>query len=97
MDKLKKIIDRCNGYFLLQTNLHKSNCQTVQAYLQDLKDQDEYYFNKVSNDVINKMIENDSVIHIQLYPDANHISYTLFHYDLDNLIDIVYNVLFGGK
>lgn len=97
MDKLKKIIDRCKGRFLLETNLHKDNYQTVQEYLQELEFVNEDIFNEISKDVIKKMIENDSVLHIHFYPNTPVGFYCLYHYDLDKLIDEAYDILFRDK
>ena len=45
----------------------------------------------IESDVLNKMIETNTMIELQFYPDTPIGFYKIYHYDLEQAIDIALN------
>lgn len=83
MEKLKELTQLCKAGILIEINEHKSYYQSVETYLgENIRDLEE-----TKDEVICKMIDTDTTIKLNFYPDSPRGHYTLYHYDLDLILD----------
>jgi hypothetical protein len=87
MEKLKKILNACKASVSIDVNNHRCFYQTVEEYLIEAKA-------KVEPQILNKMIEKNTIIEIQAYPDTPVGSYTVYHYDIDSAINDMLTLIF---
>ena len=81
MTKLEQLKDLCKYGFTLSINNHKVYRESVEECLEG-----EEWLDKES-DTVKKMIELDTIIHMVVFPNNPVGSYSLFHYDLDKILD----------
>ena len=62
---------------------HRNYLESVEEYFNNLPEA----FKDVEPEVLAKMIEMDTVIDLQFYPDTPIGSYSILHYDLDLALD----------
>lgn len=84
MDKLKKLLSKCKCSVCLEVNKHRDYYQTVEDYLSDMECGGPI---DVDQEVRDKMIELDTVVEVQFYPDTPIGFYNILHYDLDTALD----------
>lgn len=82
MDKLNKILSAIKVSFHLTVNPHRDYYETVDRYLENNDLMDE-----VSNSIIDKMKELNTIIEIIIYPETPVGSYVIYHYDIDKAFD----------
>jgi hypothetical protein len=85
-EKLAKLLARCKCGVYLTVNEHRDYYETAETRL------DEHYAHyecppEFAPEVRAKMIETDTIIDLQFYPDTPIGSYQLLHYDLDAALD----------
>jgi hypothetical protein len=90
MDKLKLLLSKCKCAVHLTVNQHRGYYMTAESYIDDditailLSSEsplDEYLEHR------DKMIETDTIIELQFYPDTPVGSYLIYHYDIEMAID----------
>lgn len=92
MQKLQKLIDYCRGEISLSINSHKGEYLSVEDYLNTLIELD--IVDPLEDLVYSKeMIEKDTIIELQFYPDTSIGSYTIIHYDLEEAVDKALEIL----
>jgi hypothetical protein len=85
MDKFKEILSRCKCGVFLVVNEHRNYHQAAKKRLEELDclecppDLAPY--------VRKKMIELNTIVDLQFYPDTPVGSYSVYHYDLDAALD----------
>ena len=89
MEKLKKLMELCKASVSLEINHHKDCYQDVMDYLNSRFFDDE----DLDDDTRRKMIELDTIIKLQFYPNTPIGSYCIFHYDLDVALDAALKIL----
>lgn len=85
MNNLKKLLSLCKCGVFLTVNEHRDYYISAVERLEDLAGMEcppEY-----SDDVKQKMIESDTIIELQFYPDTPIGSYTILHHDIDAALD----------
>jgi hypothetical protein len=85
MDKLKELLARCKCGVFLTVNEHRDYYETATERLDELASMEcppEY-----TDDVRQKMIETDTIIELQFYPNTPIGSYRVVHHDLDAALD----------
>lgn len=87
MNKLSQIVALCKCSVAVHINSHTDNYQPLNKYLSDyaLLNPDE--FMDISDDVLSKMVELNTIVEIYAYPDTPVGSYHVMHYDLDLAMD----------
>lgn len=85
MDKLKEILRICKCGVFLVINEHRDYYQSVEEKLEELKCLE--CPPDIPDNVRDEMIERDTVIDLQVYPDTPIGSYSVYHYDLDKAMD----------
>lgn len=85
MDKLAALLARCKCGVYLTVNEHRDGYESAETAL----DRFATYScpPRYSDEVRAKMIETDTIIELQFYPDTPIGSYSLLHYDLDAVLD----------
>jgi hypothetical protein len=90
MDKVQELISLCKNSIGIHVNEHRDFYESVDEYLK--KDVD-----KIPADILNEMIQMDTVIYIHVYP-RNAISFfSVYHYDLESALDIILNSIKNDK
>ena len=84
-EKLKKIFARCKCGVYLIVNQHRDYYQTAEQKLKELDLLDAT--DEIDPEVRRIMIETNTVVDLQFYPDNPIGSYSIYHYDIDAAID----------
>lgn len=85
MKKIKELQSLCNCSVSVIINQHKDYYDSVEHYFKDNED------DEIESDVMQKMIDSDTVIWVQAYPNTPNGFYSVYHYDLDMALDLVLN------
>lgn len=86
MEKLKQILSIAKCSVSLTVNNHRDYYENV---IEHLKNEE----TEIDVNILNKMIELDTIIHLQIYPNTPIGSYSVYHYDLDTCISIALDLL----
>lgn len=78
---INTLIEKSLGGLVITINGHKSVYETVEKYLDMARDYD------IKLEVYKKMIELDTIIEIQFYPDTPIGFYKIYHYDFNLAIE----------
>ena len=80
MDKLEALCRLCKCGVYVSINEHRDYYQSVERYLDETfkREADE-----ITESVYDRIIIEDTLIHIQFYPDTPSGFYRVFHYDLE--------------
>lgn len=84
---LPELIRLCKASVTIEANDHRSCYQTVAEFM---KDEDGA---EVEPDVLQKMIDTDTVIRLQFYPLTPIGFYVIYHYDAEQAIQKALNIL----
>jgi hypothetical protein len=93
MDKLKELLIICKASVSIQVNNHKDYYQTVADYIEDQSQLDEGLLKDIGEENYAKMVETDTIVEIQAYPDTPVGSYLIYHYNIDMAIDQMLNII----
>jgi|GEM_PF-2417089 len=85
--RLPELISRCKASVTLEANDHKSCYQTVQQFMEDEEGAE------VDSDVLQKMIDADTVIRLQFYPLTPIGFYVIYHYDVEQAVEQALSIL----
>lgn len=94
MSQLNKIIERCKCGVYLNINTHKDVYQTTEEAIEEIQ----YRMvdsgcDPLDDYLVNRMIHHDIIINLQFYPNTPISSYGLYHYDLDEILDIAVDII----
>jgi hypothetical protein len=81
MEKLKDLLARCKCGVFLTVNEHRDYYQTAKEALE--KAQHHECPPEIEPSVLAKMIDTDTIIRLQFYPDTPIGSYDIWHHDID--------------
>lgn len=87
--KLKRLISLCKCSVSVEIDKHKNYYESVSAHLDDLEIDEE----DVDRETMNRMIEMDTIVIIQFYPDTPVGFYRVYDYDLDRALSKALAVL----
>lgn len=87
MKKLQELIEIGKFGFYLEVNSHKTVCQSVEGFI-DVEERV-----SISPNVWQKMVELDTCVILQIYPQNSISSYTFYHYNVNDIIDFALTVL----
>lgn len=85
-NKLKELINKTKGSITLEINSHKDCYETVEEYLKGYPH--DKFIDDIKQEVYDKMVETDTIIELQVYPDTPIGFYKIYHYDLDKILEI---------
>jgi ribosome-associated translation inhibitor RaiA len=86
MNKFQHILSLCKCGVYLSVNNHRDYYESVEKYLEDRNDE-------VDVDVKKKMIETDTIVEIQFYPNTPIGFYRVYHHNLDGALDAAIRIL----
>lgn len=95
MDKVKKLLDKCKFGVFLTVNEHRNYYQSVESRLKELSQLE--CPPEIDDAVIKQMVDLDTIIELQFYPDTPIGSYTIYHWDLDAILDEALECIDGKK
>ena len=94
MNKLAQIQQKCKCSVSININRYKDYYQTIQEGIDDVNQMlRSSGDNLLSQEMVNKMIEHNTIIDLQFYPDTPIGSYTIYHYDLEMALDEALKIL----
>lgn len=96
MKKLKELLSKCEASVSISVNQHRDYYQSVEDYIKERALMDEDLINEIGQDVYEEMKKTNTVVEIQAYPDTPVGSYIVFHYDIDEALDIMLSCVNGG-
>lgn len=82
MDALKRLLARCKCGVFLTVNEHRDYYENVHDFIADRGDLD-----KISPSVLQAMIETNTIIELQFYPDTPVGFYVVWHHDIDAALE----------
>lgn len=83
MDKLKTLIERCNCGVYLTINDHRTVYQSINEALIEYASEGF----AIATEVQAKIVETDTLIDLQFYPDTPVGYFRIIHYDLDAALE----------
>ena len=86
MNKLEKIIKRCKCGVYITINQHRDFYENIQNYIEDYTNEDDR--DNIEKEVMDNIINLDTFITLQFYPDTPNGFYLIHHYDLNKAIDM---------
>ncbi len=93
-DKLKELISKCKCGVFITVNQHRDYYQTAEESLEEAMGHE--CPPEIEDDIRRMMIETDTIVEIQFYPDTPIGSYNIWHYDLDTALTQALALLPGG-
>ena len=84
MDKLIELISRCKCEVTVTANEHRTSYVKLEEWLAD---SEKHGGLEINPSIRQKMVETDTMINIQFYPDTPVGFYDIYHYDLDAALD----------
>ena len=91
MSKLQKILDRCKCGVFLTVNQHRDYYRTAEDAL--LEKQEYECPPRIDAEVREVMEKTNTIIELQFYPDTPIGSYSIYHYDLEKILDEALEIL----
>lgn len=88
VDKLKDLMRRCKCGVYVSVNDHRNIHESAEIFLSDMSIQNDERDFEIEPEVKAKMIETDTIVHVQFYPSTPIGSYSIHHYDLDAALDL---------
>jgi hypothetical protein len=86
-DKLKELMHRCKCGVYVRVNAHRDVYETAEMFLSEMSSQGDHEGLEIDAAVKAKMIETNTVVEVQFYPNTPISFYVLRHYDLDAALD----------
>lgn len=99
MNKLSLIQQKCQCSVSITINRHRNYYQSIQEGVDDIK---KPTINQILNscesellseEIANKMIEHNTIIDLQFYPNTPIGFYSIYHYDLEMALDEALEIL----
>ena len=87
--KLKYIFDRCKASVEIEQNQHKDYYQSPQEWFNE----NSRLLDDMPSEVVSECIKRDNIITFQCYPDTPIGFHFIVDYDLERIIDKMYDIL----
>tara|TARA_R110002050_G_scaffold89012_3_gene187527 strand:- start:7338 stop:7622 length:285 start_codon:yes stop_codon:yes gene_type:complete len=91
MEKLERLLSKCNSAVYLTVNEHKNCYETAKEALEQKKCLE--CPPDIEEKIREVMIDNNTIIHLQFYPHTPIGSYSIYHYDLEMALDEALNIM----
>jgi len=92
MEELKKLLNRCKCGVFLTINEHRDYYLTAEASLKEDEERDGEKL-EIPEDVRKVMIDTNTIIHLQFYPDTPIGSYEIYHHNIDCIMKEALEIL----
>lgn len=94
MNKLALIQEKCQCSVSISINNYRDCYQSIQEGIDDINQILNSCGSKLlSEEIVNKMIEHNTIIDLQFYPNTPVSSYSIYHYDLETALDEALEIL----
>lgn len=87
MKNLQELISICNGSVTISVNGHKDCYESVEQFIT------EDYKEDIDKHVLLEMINRDVIIEIQAYPRTPVGFFTVYHYDINEAINTMLDIV----
>lgn len=87
LDKLKDLMSRCKCGVYVTVNAHRDVYETAEIFLSDMSSRGDHEGLEIDPAVKAKMIETNTIVQVQFYPNTPVSFYVLRHYDIDAALD----------
>lgn len=87
-DKLKELMRRCKCGVYVSVNSHRDVYESAEIFLSDMSTQGDHEGLEIDPAVKAKMIETNTVVQVQFYPNTPISFYVIRHHDLDAALDL---------
>ncbi len=87
MEKFKELLQHCKNSVRILVNEHRDLHWNVEEYFEEERQSGGISSETISPEVMEKMIETDTVIFLQFYPNTPVGFYSLWHYDLNAILE----------
>ena len=82
MEKFKELVSLCKSSVRISVNEHKDYHESVEQHINEENIKD------IDIEIFEQMINRDIIIRVQAYPDTPSGFFLVYHYDIDEAIDI---------
>jgi len=83
--KLKELLSKCKAGVIISVNEHRNYYSSAELTLERLYDG--VCDPEIADDVRNTMLETDTIVEIQFYPDTPIGFYSVYHHDIECALD----------
>lgn len=83
MEKFKELVSLCAASVEISVNDHKDCYESVEQYLKNENKKD------IDKAILDEMIKRDTIVKVQAYPHTPIGFYIVYHYDIDEAVNIV--------
>jgi len=92
MDKLSELLSLCKNSVYITVNEHRNYYQSVESFFKDdpLREQE---LDEISEENFQKMVEADTVVEIQFYPDTANGFFCVYRHDISVALDRCIEIL----
>lgn len=91
MDKLKKLLMRCKCVVFITVNEHRDYYNTAAQSIEEARLHE--CPPEIDADVEKIMVDTNTIVCLQFYPDTPIGSYEIWHYDIDAALDKALDIL----
>ena len=82
MEKFKELVSLCKGSIKISVNGNKDYYESIDEYINE-KD-----IEHIDKDIFKEMIKRNIVVKIQVYPHTPIGFFLIYHYDIDEAVNI---------
>ncbi len=93
MSNIAELVSLCKASVDIQINAHKDYYETAKQWFEDI---DKFEKEDIPEGVLEEIIESNTIVRIQAYPHTPIGSYVVYHYDVDDAIDIMLKTIKEG-
>ena len=94
MDKVKELMSLCKCGVFISVNEHRDYYEKVEEFLVDRCVGNEL---EIEQEVMDRMVETDTIVNVHAYPDTPIGFFECYHYDLDCAVDEVIEAIKHGR
>jgi hypothetical protein len=91
MKELTELQQKCFFSITIRINNHRDNYEDVRTHFQNIYEDDERVFDDIAGGAktLNKMIELDTIIEVQAYPESGNCFQRVYHYDITEALKAI--------
>lgn len=93
MTKIQQLISLCKCGITIEINAHRDYYMTAEQCLDEIDGEEGMWQSETDPKVWRQMIETDTIISIQAYPNTPVSFHRIYHYDVDAAIDRMIELL----
>jgi hypothetical protein len=87
IDKLKKLLQSCKCGIYITINQHRDYYQSAEEYLKEKIKNTLIDKSEIKDSIYKTMIEKNTIIELQFYPNTPISFYRILHFDLNEILN----------